>query len=39
MSKKTSFLLAGVVAGSELKKAQDLGITILDEAEFLKMLE
>ena len=39
VSKKTSYLLAGEDAGSKLKKAQDLGITILDEAEFLKMLE
>lgn len=39
VSKKTSYVLAGEEAGSKLKKAQDLGITILDEAEFLKMLE
>ncbi len=39
VSKKTSYVLAGEDAGSKLKKAQDLGITLLSEDEFLKMLE
>jgi DNA ligase (NAD+) len=38
VSKKTDFVLAGEEAGSKLEKAQALGIKILDEAEFLKML-
>jgi len=38
VSKKTDFVLAGTEAGSKLEKAQELGIKILDEAEFLKLL-
>ena len=37
VSKKTSFVIAGENAGSKLDKAQDLGVIILDEDEFLKM--
>ena len=37
VSKKTDFVLAGTEAGSKLTKAQELGVKILDEAEFLKM--
>jgi DNA ligase (NAD+) len=37
VSKKTDFVLAGEEAGSKLEKAQELGVKILDEAEFLKM--
>lgn len=37
VSKKTSFVLAGEDAGSKLRKAQELGVTILSEAEFLDM--
>jgi DNA ligase (NAD+) len=38
VSKKTSFVVAGVEAGSKLKKAQDLRLTILDEAALQAML-
>ena len=35
VSKKTSCVVAGKDAGSKLTNAQDLGITVLDETEFL----
>lgn len=38
VSKKTDFVLAGEAAGSKLAKANELGITVIDEAEFLKMI-
>lgn len=38
VSAKTSFVLAGSEAGSKLTKAESLGIKIIDEAEFKKML-
>ncbi len=38
VSKKTDFVLAGEEAGSKLTKAQGLGLKVLDEGEFLKML-
>lgn len=38
ISKKTSYLLAGEEAGSKLEKAKKLGVRILDEPEFRKML-
>lgn len=38
VSKKTSFVLAGEDAGSKLTKAQSLGVTIIDEEEFLRMI-
>ena len=39
VSKKTSFVVAGEDSGSKLTKAQQLGVTILDEQAFLNMLQ
>jgi DNA ligase (NAD+) len=38
VSKKTDFVLAGAEAGSKLDRAQELGVKICDEKEFLAML-
>ena len=38
VSKKTTYLLAGEEAGSKLTKAQELGVTIIDENEFKEMI-
>lgn len=39
VSKKTDYVLAGEEAGSKLTKAQTLGVTIINEDDFEKMLE
>ncbi len=39
VSKKTGIVLAGSEAGSKLAKAEQLGITVIDEQQFRKMLE
>lgn len=39
VSKKTSIVLAGESAGSKLDKARELGVTIIDEDQFLRMIE
>lgn len=39
VSKKTDYVIAGAEAGSKLEKAQQLDVTVIDEAEFLRMLK
>ncbi len=38
VSKKTDYVLAGAEAGSKLDRANELGIAVLDEEQFLRML-
>jgi DNA ligase (NAD+) len=38
VSKKTDYVLVGTDPGSKLAKAQELGVTIIDEARFLELL-
>ena len=39
VSKKTDYVLVGTDPGSKLAKAQELGVTVIDEARFLELLE
>ena len=39
VSKKTDYVIAGEKAGSKLTKAQELGIPVLSETEFLQLLQ
>jgi DNA ligase (NAD+) len=39
VSKKTTYVLAGEEAGSKLAKAEQLGVKIINEDEFGKMIE
>ena len=39
VSKKTDYVLAGEKAGSKLTKAEQLGVKIIDEKEFISMTE
>ena len=39
VSKKTTYVLAGEDSGSKLKKANDLGVSVISEDEFINMCE
>jgi DNA ligase (NAD+) len=38
VSKKTDYVIAGEEAGSKLDKATELGVTVMDEAGFKKLM-
>ena len=39
VSAKTNYLIAGEKSGSKLRKAEELGVTVIDEETFLTMLK
>lgn len=39
VSKKTHYVVAGEAAGSKLEKARELGLVILDEAQFRELIQ
>jgi DNA ligase (NAD+) len=38
VSRKTDYLVAGENAGSKLAKAEEFGVTVVDEAAFVRLL-